>query len=105
MSIPEPSPRNEGQPIFHLVLQYLDRVDTDDKTKAEVTKLLHDRYTFGLNKYGQPLMSDDGRDDITDCIQEIGDAIQYIVKAKYNKRDISSIKRALSVLQQITDME
>lgn len=104
-SIPEPPPVNRGQPIYHIVLQYLERVTADEKTKTEVSRLLQDRYTFGLNKYGQPLMSEDGRNDVEDCIQEIGDAIQYIVKAKYNGKDISSIKRALAVLNQIAEME
>lgn len=60
---------NKGQPIFHITLQYLEKVDVDAKTRDNVRKLLYDRYKFGLAKYGQPLMSEDGRDDIEEQIK------------------------------------
>tara|TARA_R100000808_G_C2154593_1_gene165680 strand:+ start:6824 stop:7180 length:357 start_codon:yes stop_codon:yes gene_type:complete len=44
--------------------------------------IINKRYKFGLDKYGQPLMSQDGRDTYKDIMDELGDAAQYIAKLK-----------------------
>jgi len=53
-------------------------------------KLIESRDEFGFEKYGQHLMS---RDDRNDAVQELGDLMQYVMKAKLNKRNLSEIKK------------
>ena len=100
----QPKPINKGVVIFNLIQSYLD--DVKDKSyNNEVLEKLFQRYDFGLKKYGQPLMSDDGRDSVRDADEELLDAIQYIIKCKYNKCDLTPIKKTLYVLNQIIDMK
>lgn len=102
ISVPEPAPKNEGEAIFPLVLKALDEVK-DKKYNDDIVKLLNQRNNYGLKKYGQGLMSKDGHDSVEDCVQEIGDCIQYFIKAKHNKEDLTKIKQALYVLNQLVD--
>lgn len=104
METKQPNPVNKGIVVFNLIQSYLDQVE--DKTfNNEVLQQLFQRYNFGLQKYGQPLMSDDGRDSIRDANEELLDAIQYVIKCKYNKCDLTSVKRTLYILNQIVNME
>ena len=48
--------------------------------KEQLINLVRERDAFGRTKYGQPLMSNDGRNGITDARQELGDLIQYACK-------------------------
>ena len=105
LQVSPPAPLPIGVPIYPIVLQYLDKINLDKHTKDITRKLLQDRYQFGMSKYGQPLMSEDRRNDVEDCLQELGDAIQYVVKAKHNKKDLTLIKLVLTALQQITNSE
>lgn len=99
----QPKPINKGVIIFNLIQSYLD--DVKDKSyNNEVLEQLFQRYNFGLQKYGQPLMSDDGRDAVRDANEELLDAIQYIIKCKYNKLDLIPIRKTLYILNQIIDM-
>lgn len=43
-------------------------------------------------------MTEDGRDDIEDLLQEIGDALQYAMKAKLNGRNLSYARDIANVL-------
>jgi|SRR5271170_1136135 len=100
----QPAPKNKGIVIFNLIPSYLDKVE--NKTyNSEVLQQLIGRYDFGISKYGIPLMSDDGRDSVRDINEELLDAIQYTVKAKYNKCDLTSTKKLLYVLNEIVNME
>jgi hypothetical protein len=100
----QPKPINKGIVVFNLIQSYLDRVK-DKSYNSEVLEQLFQRYEFGLLKYGQPLMSDDGRDSIQDINEELLDAIQYTIKAKYNKCDLSTIKKTLYILNEIVEMD
>lgn len=100
----QPKPVNKGIVIFNLIQSYLDQVE-DKSFNSEVLEQLFQRYTFGLQKYGQPLKSDDGRDSVRDANEELLDCIQYLIKCKYNKCDINPIKKTLYILNQIIDME
>jgi hypothetical protein len=97
-SIPEPKPINKGIPIYPIAVNNVKKFSKNDKELTTTLTLLEKRYNFGVSKYGQPLMSNDGRDDIEDCLQEIGDAIQYLSKALYNKKDITPLRDSLEVL-------
>lgn len=101
LSIPEKSPVNKGIPIYEISISDIKNIpDTiiSQPIKNEALSLLEARYNFGVRKYGQPLMSEDGRDDIEDCLQELGDTIQYLTKAKYNKLDTTKIKNMIQVV-------
>lgn len=100
----QPKPINKGVVVFNLIQSYLDEVK-DKSYNNEVLEQLFQRYNFGLQKYGQPLMSDDGRDGVRDANEELLDAIQYVIKCKYNKLDLTPIRKTLYILNQIIDME
>lgn len=100
-SVPEPPPVNRGVPVTPLLLAWLEqRADT-----AELRALVLQRDAFGRAKYGQPLMSDDGRDSLEDARQELGDLAQYIFKARMHGVDVSEVRRMLDVVAQLCDVE
>jgi hypothetical protein len=104
ISKPEKAPVNKGVPIYDIAIENVKSVSNVSNEKKEMTlKLLEARYNFGKMKYGQPLMSEDGRDDVEDCLQEIGDAIQYLSKAIYHKKDITPIRHTVEILYQIAN--
>lgn len=45
-----------------------------------IRKCLDERTQFGVEKYGQPLHTIDGRDTWADAVQEIADLVQYAKK-------------------------
>jgi len=67
--------------------------------------LSFERDAFGQEKYGQPLMSNDGRDTIKDIEDEVGDALHYITKAKMQglTMDLYFIKEHLKVCIELID--
>lgn len=105
-SIPEPLPKQQGIPVTPLVLRWLDdygkRADIDVK---EVKALIQARDAFGRKKYSQPLLTADGRDGIEDARQELGDAIQYLVKARYNGKDTTVLHQAALFVLALTMKE
>lgn len=97
-SIPEPKPENKGIPVYPLALSYLGETENE-----ELKELLTQRYNFGLEKYGQPLMTEDGRDEVEDLRQEIGDAVMYLSKCLYKKRDITDVKEMIKILYEMSN--
>lgn len=75
-SVPEPPPKVAGIPVTPNLIEWLKSFD-DSKY---VIDLINQRYMFGLEKYGQCLMSEDGRNTIEDARQEAGDLLQYLYK-------------------------
>lgn len=47
------------------------------KTRCDIHNFLTQRCEYGLSKYKQQLMTNDGRDDVIDAMQEMADLIQY----------------------------
>lgn len=90
ISVPEPMPKNEGISITPLVLDWL-----RNRNFNSTTELIYERHNYGLQKYGQELMSNDGRNEIEDARQELGDLLQYLTKAKVNKCDLKEVKAQL----------
>lgn len=99
MSVPEPPPINEGENVPEHLIEWLRK---NMGTEAEdCIHGIHERDNFGFQKYGQHLMTGDGRNDIEDLRQEILDALQYAMKAKMNKKSLKPIMpylRALNTL-------
>lgn len=94
ISVPEPPPKNEGVPIHPIALKQLKLLEERSmRTASEGSKedidrfrlILEQRYNFGMKKYGQCLMSSDGRNSIEDATQELGDLFVYMIKAKYEQ--------------------
>lgn len=58
------------------------RPDTDDisaDVTSKVVEFIESRQAIGIKRYGQTLMTFDGRDHLLDLQQELGDALQYVV--------------------------
>ena len=73
-------PRRRGEPVVPVLLRWLKerRAPDDAAVTSRVSVMLRERYAMGLAKYGQPLMSDDGRDSVVDAVQELLDALCYV---------------------------
>lgn len=95
----EPPPVPRGEEVAPRLIAWLE--SWDDRTTADLVRA---RVAFGRAKYGQPLMSDDGRDTSEDLRQELGDALMYAAKAAMQGRrsfladDIDLARRALGRL-------
>lgn len=77
MSVPEPPPTHGGVLVVPPLIEWL----TEHKAPRALIELIQARDAFGRVKYGQGLMTNDGRDNQEDIIQEIGDAFVYCYKA------------------------
>jgi hypothetical protein len=77
-SIPEPAPQRAGFVVPEkLIIHLADLLDGSNDTQFErLIHLIEQRDAFGRQKYGQPLMSQDGRDGCEDARQELGDLMQ-----------------------------
>lgn len=76
-STPEPPPKPGQELVTPALLAFL-----RDPMGAPpyVLDLVRQRDAFGRAKYGQGLMTFDGRDTYEDLRQELGDALQYTFK-------------------------
>lgn len=95
------NPINRGVPVTENLIKWLKDNDIDEDITLD---LLIKRDAFGRAKYGQPLMSLDGRDSVQDAEEEIGDLLQYTFKAIMNKQDVSRIKTHVRVLCEMLDI-
>lgn len=77
MNSSQPKPKKEGFEVTPKLLEWLN----DHDVSPELKELINQRYQFGLKKYGQALMTDDGRDTMIDAREEAGDLLQYLYKA------------------------
>lgn len=109
-SKPEPAPIRGGVDIYPLAVAAVKALE-DQKSAGEgdairdMLRLLSERHEFGVRKYGQTLMSHDGRDAIVDAEQELGDFVQYFVKARYLGLDIGKLKQLLQVVNALVASE
>ena len=78
-SVPEPTPVKNGDEVTPLLISYIETVYPQEHNQHLIS-LIMQRHQFGMEKYGQPLMTKDGRNGIEDARQELGDLIQYIFK-------------------------
>ncbi len=102
ISTPEPPPQNNGQPVTPMLLDWLaTHKMIPFSAKASAFLLVKSRSEFGQKKYGQPLMTQDGRDSATDALQELGDLIQYCFKGRLNGEDMTAVRELIPVLAAI----
>lgn len=92
---PQPAPKAKGQVVYYSLL-------TKRQFKPEIKELLRRRFLQGMEKYGQPLMSDDGRDNDADLIQELIDAVFYCQKAiLQDRQDEPTLDDIIRVLENV----
>ena len=91
-SIPEPPPKNIGQCVPEKLKEWIQQTHFPDDLKLKLIKLIDQRDKYGFQKYGQHLMTQDGRDSVEDARQEAGDLLQYLYKAIMNGEDTSPIE-------------
>jgi hypothetical protein len=92
MSKPEPKPVPRGEIVPEKLITIIDEMkeieiigskEHQEKTRSyldQISDLIRARDAFGRQKYGQPLMTLDGRNGVEDCRQEVGDMLQYFLK-------------------------
>lgn len=101
-SLPPPVPRGKIVPTHLLSLieqaKELNLDETFDRMRNDhldqLATLVKQRNGFGMQKYGQPLYSEDGRNGLEDARQELGDLIQYVCKVnlsaeKYTRKELT----------------
>lgn len=93
-SKPEPPPVQRGELVTPSLVAWLQA-----RGDAEAAQLVLERDAFGRPKYGQGLMTDDGRGAVEDLRQELGDGMQYGWKAVLQGIDLKNLRPlALSLL-------
>ena len=91
-SVPEPSPHPYGRVVPDHLLSVIEQAQELQLDSAfdrmrnvhleQLRDLIKQRNAFGIQKYGQPLYSDDGRNGLEDARQELGDLLQYVCKVQ-----------------------
>ena len=85
----QPAPKPDGKQVTPLLVDWLlhEMCGTVSAKKiVEMNAQLMERYDFGMKKYGQPLMTGDGRNEVVDAREEALDMLQYTYKAILNGR-------------------
>lgn len=93
---PQPNPVQvpTSEPIYPDLIQWVTM-----HQDVDVTGLLEERHTFGMQKYGSPLMTHNGRDAERDLLEELGDALFYAHQMYMEGRgDFSRAKNLVWIL-------
>lgn len=111
-SVPEPTPLPMGEVVPIRLIATLNELR--NKTQSipigrnltDLIILVEERNAFGVAKYGQPLMTQDGRNGIEDARQELGDLLQYACKCAMTNEEgleefVELMSTALFVVKQI----
>jgi hypothetical protein len=94
----EPPPKPCGYIVPDQLIEFIKSHGNDQ----QLIELIQQRDAFGRKKYGQPLMSEDGRNGIEDARQELGDLLQYAFKSRNQegfKEFMDMIQSAQVVMQ------
>lgn len=86
---PEPAPNPGGRPVAPALIRWLNEYQRTRRMLGreyeyidKIIEKVNARTAYGILTYGQPLMTDSGRNVIEDLEQEIIDAMQYIMQAR-----------------------
>lgn len=96
VTIPPDQIRNAGRPVFPELRRRL-----GPYSRERIEALIDAREAYGIAKYGQTLMSDDGRDTPTEVVNELLDALAYVTKwimQEPNTRQLQDYHRDLRML-------
>lgn len=103
VTIPPDQIRHAGEPVFPELRKILEY-----HTRGELLKLVDQREAYGIAKYGQTLMSDDGRDTPTEIVNELLDALVYLTKLSMQHPDHWGVKgvmlKALHLADDMLDL-
>lgn len=107
-SKPEPPPIPGKEDVTATLLERLQihddlhKGDPDfNKSIKDVHFLITQRRLYGMEKYGTTLQTDNGRDPIEDCKQELGDALQYWTQAEMEGRDVEPLRVMLRTMNEL----
>ena len=100
-----PSSSSESESVLPSLLLKLaeyspitDKVDNLTYAEDLAAALVEFRSDFGLSKYGQRLLTFDGRDPVQDALEEFGDLLQYAWKARMEEKDLFRLKKLIPIL-------
>jgi hypothetical protein len=102
-SVPEPPPKAGKLDVTQNLLAAIAiRIPKQDvflqADLVSLEKVIKRRLAYGLDKYGQSLKTEDGRDTIEDSDQELADFCQYAWKGLMEGRDIKPLWRRLNTI-------
>lgn len=102
VGLPPPQPR--GIVVPDALIAYMKQ--NKYYMHEELCELVSQRDAFGRVKYGQPLMSQDGRDGVEDARQEAGDLLQYAYKVYLagDKEGLEKIRRLTNAVAGIIEL-
>jgi hypothetical protein len=103
VTIPPDQIRAGGEPVFPELRNRL-----EFHYRSVLLDLVNEREAYGVAKYGQTLMSDDGRDTPTEIVNELLDALAYLTKWSMQRPDDHILKytllRAMHLTVDIVEM-
>lgn len=104
ISKPEPAPAPKGLEVYDQLCRWINHFYSDKSQEVlDFAELIQARHNYGKQKYNQPLMTGDGRDDLEDARQELGDLAMYVTKARMNHRDVDELKGFLGVVENLLE--
>ena len=104
ISKPEPAPAPEGLEVYDHLCRWVDHFYPDKNQEVlDFAELIQARHNYGKQKYNQPLRTGDGRDDLEDARQELGDLAMYVTKARMNHRDVDELKGFLEIVESLLE--
>lgn len=105
VTIPATQVKNAGEPVFLVLRDYIQRYAGQ---KEMMLALVERREQYGIEKYGQTLMSEDGRDTPTEITNELLDALAYLTKwAMQNENNTTidyALRRAIAFVVDMVDI-
>jgi len=101
----QPVPKKKGVKVPPVLISFIREMDLPDQVKQNAVTLVTARDSLGKEKYGQSLMSDDGRDPYIDALQELGDLLQYLMQCRLNGVDVAGIRELLPILKALCKPE
>lgn len=92
-SEPDPSLTDQSEPVWPFVIKALNNVNLlTEEEKNDLTKIFNSRNNFGIEKYGVPLSTFNGRNPIKDAFEESLDLLAYVTQS-YLEDDNIETKR------------
>lgn len=105
----QPNPVKRGVVVPETLINVIrSNVTLSDVYKTYLIELIRERDQLGRSKYGQSLMSEDGRSGVQDALEELGDLLQYAMKCKLNGSEdivhlLRMIRASMEVMNDILD--
>lgn len=93
-----PAPLSGGREVTPVLLAWIAENVTDVGIRDALLFGIAERDTFGRQKYGQPLLTGDGRRTAVEVWQELLDALQYTTKAEMEGERVDSTLMCTTLL-------